>query len=373
MPRTDLEQEIVQKFMDDVFFGGEYAVADVSGEEGLIDQYLGYIDSRFRSMKYILGLGLDFCVLAQKLSHQDTDMKQYTPNLSIEEIFERYELVKSRGSKKANTLTLKYGDTQEGIRKIEESVANLFHAMDRSDYPSAYVYNTGQWQKYQDLLTWAFQLSESGKWAVCNRLISYGLESLPKNSFYVREQPRVRLFEQMIQNYERSAKGENGGLVFQAIAYGYLCADRPHLALVADKVRTGSSRQKRFGDIDCYGGLDLETSVEVKDIHITPKHFDKELAEFCRNCAGNNIVGIAFVAGIDEVVAKTVLQHGVRIITHEILLRIVDLWDWEKQNSAVQGTLHYLSHIEQNPSAVVRLLEFIRENDSNHDSLEYLA
>lgn len=373
MPRTESEKHIIQEFLGEIFIEPDAKISDVTQEEALIEEYIDYIDTRFKSMKYILGLGLDFCILAQKLSRQDSEMKQFTPNFTNEEIFHRYQLVTSRGGKKANTLTLTYGDSQEGIRKIEESVANLFHAMDRSDYPSAYVYNTGQWQKYQDLLTWAFQLSESGKWAVCDRLISYGLDHLPKNSFYVREQPRVRLYEQLVQSYERSAKGENGGLVFQAIAYGFLCADRPHLALVADKVRTGSSRQKRFGDIDCYGGLDLETSVEVKDIDITPKHFDKELGQFCRNCEGNNIVGIAFVAGIDDKTAKIILRHGVRIITQVILLRIVELWDWEKQNAAVQGTLHYISHIEQNPSAVVRLLEFIRDNDPNHDSLAYLS
>jgi hypothetical protein len=51
--------------------------------------------------------------------------------------------------------------------------------------------------------------------------------------------PRIRLFEEIIQRYERNANGENGDLVFQAIAYGLLCADRPHSALVADKVTPG--------------------------------------------------------------------------------------------------------------------------------------
>ena len=267
---------------------------------------------------------------------------------------------------------MRFADSEEGIRKIEESVANLFHGMDRSDYPSAYVYNTGQWKKFQDLMLLCFQLSEGAKFKVCNELIDFGMETMPKNSFYIRETPRVRLFESVLSNYERGVKGENGGLVFQALAYGFLCSDRPHLSIVADKVRTGSSRQKRFGDIDCYFGMDLELSVEVKDFEITAKNFDKELGEFCRNCKGNNIVGIAFVRDITEEAAELVVEHDVQIITQHIAMSLAAYWDWKKQDTALQGTLHYISHIEQNPSAVERLMTYISEIDSSHDSLVYL-
>lgn len=184
---------------------------------------------------------------------------------ALDGIFSRYQVSAGVGERKANTPTLSYKGKREGIRRIEESIVELFHSLNRSGYPSAYVYNTGQWQKYQDLLLACFQLSESARLLLCERLIAFGLVNLPKNSFYARETVRIRLFEEVVKDYERGVQGENGGLVFQAIAYGYIAADRPHLSIIADKVRTGSARQKRFGDIDCYCGLDLGTSIEVKD------------------------------------------------------------------------------------------------------------
>ena len=364
------EKELINSFLYTAFLK-DVVESATEDEKKIIEQILNIVETQFKKKKYVLGQALNFTMLAQKLSNLDHELKQYTPELSIDDIFERYGLVKSRGDTTANTLTLRYNDTEEGIRKIEESVANLFHAMDRSDYPSAYVYNTGQWKKFQDLMLLCFQLSESAKYKACISLIAFGIQKMPKNSFYIREVPRIRIFEEIIKNYERGVKGENGGLVFQALAYGFLTSDRPHLSIVADKVRTGSSRQKRFGDIDCYSGMDLELSVEVKDFEITAKNFNKELGEFCRNCKGNNIIGIVFVYSVTDEAAELILNHDVQIITQEIALSLIAYWDWKKQDAALQGMLHYLSHIEQNPSSVNRLLAFINDIDGAHDSLVY--
>lgn len=366
----DKEKNFIAGFLNSAFESDVMEGASTEECE-IIDRILDIVSSQFKKKKYVLGQALDFTLLAQKMSKIDIELKGFTPDLTLGQIFERYELVETRGDTAANTLSLRLNGQVEGIRKIEESVANLFHAMDRSSYPSAYVYNTGQWKKFQDLMLLCFKLSESAKLKLCNALINLGMETMPKNSFYVREVPRIRLFERVIRDYERGVSGENGGLVFQALAYGFLSSDRPHLSIVADKVRTGSSRQKRFGDIDCYSGMDLELSVEVKDFEITGKNFDKELGEFCRNCNGNNVVGVAFVKSVSDEAAEIILSYGVRIITQDIALSLIAYWDWMKQDSALQGMLHYISHIEQNPSAVERLLSFINGNESSHDSLVY--
>jgi hypothetical protein len=249
----------------------------------------------------------------------------------------------------------------------------LFHRLNRSGYPSAYVYSTGQWHKYRDLLVLCFQLSENGRLSACNALISFGLDSISENPFFGRSEPRIRLFEDIVDNYSRVDSNENGGLVFQAIAYGYIAADRPHLSIIADKVRTGSSRQKRFGDVDCYMGLDLELSVEVKDLEIGSENVERELGGFATEVKSNRIRGLAFVKSIaDGVKTKLFDDYGILSMTELDLLRIVESWDWPKQDLAVQGILHYLSHIEQNPEASVRLLRFIAERDEGHDSLCYL-
>ena len=369
---TEVEQTIINEFLGSSF-DNDISRPLSDTEKNAVENCLDYVAARFGGMKYILGTALDFTLLAQRLANYDNALKSSSADLTLDEIFSRYQVSAGVGERKANTLTLSYKGKREGIRRIEESIVELFHSLNRSGYPSAYVYNTGQWQKYQDLLLACFQLSESARLLLCERLIAFGLANLPKNSFYARETLRIRLFEEVIKNYERGVQGENGGLVFQAIAYGYIAADRPHLSVIADKVRTGSARQKRFGDIDCYFGLDLETSTEVKDISITAQRFEKELGEFCRKCAGNSTRGIAFVLDADEQAIETIASYGVNLITQATLLYLISFWDWPKQDAAVQGVLHFLSHIEQDPNAVKRLLTFINQIAENHDSLVYFT
>jgi len=369
--RSDSEVEAIKELLSP-HFGSEFAPEELSdGEQQITEQVLEYVASRFTKMKYILGLALDFTIVAQRLSNVDDYAKSFRQQLTVKELFERYEVVTERAGRQANTLTLKFGQAQEGIRSIEEAVAQFFHKLNRSKYPSAYVYNTGQWQKFPDLLLLCFRLSESGRFQLCNKLIDFGLQRLQKNRFVTRDSVRHRLFTEIVRHYSRSAPDENAGLIFQAIAYGYFKADRPHLSFVVDKVRTGSSRQRRFGDIDGYHGLDLEMSVEVKDLHISLSNLEQQLGSFLKQVQGNQILGVAFVLSIDDEASSVLTNSEVKPFTQSNLIQAVDIWDWQKQNTAVHGVLHYLAHIEQNPKAVDRILEFINERNPEHDSLAY--
>lgn len=362
---------LARQFPDFTSFDQDIEIEE--DEAAVIDSILSYVDSRFARMKYILGLALDFTILAQRLSQVDEDAKEKRMDLGEDQLFERYELVTTRAGVKANTLTLKFGDAQEGIRRIEESVVDLFHQLKRPNYPSAYVYNTGQWQKYKDLLVYCFQLSEPARLELCKKLIRFGLSRLSVADFYGRAIPRVFLFHEIIESYEREGEGENAGLTLQALASGFFEADRPHLSIVTDKVRRGSKRQKMIGDIDCYSGIDLELSIEVKDLEITKDNLISELGEFIQNIADSKAPGLAFVVSMDKETSAQLEKQGIRVMTEQELLSIVRLWDWPKQNNAVLGMLHYLSHIEQNPDAVQRLLAFIHEKDPDHDALVYFS
>ena len=86
---------------------------------------------------------------------------------------------------------------------------------------------------------------------------------------------------------------------------------------------------------------------------------------------GNKILGIAFVVSIDSDALVILNNFDVKAITEADLLDILNLWDWPKQDEAVHGMLHYLSHVEQNPEAVDRLLTFIAHHDPKHNSLDY--
>lgn len=374
MARTAEEEKRIAVFLNE-YFGQGYKPSAISAvEQNVVDQVLSYVDQNFGVMKYILGLGIDFTMLAQALGNVDEWGNDYKPNLTEEQIFERYEFVAARGAKAANTLSFKYEGASYGIRKFEENVVDLFNEMDRTGYPSAYVYNTGQWHKYKpQLLIPCFSLSKSGKFVLCQNLIDIGLEKLAKNRYFGRDVQRIRLFEKIIREYLRSHSHETSGAVFQGIAYGYCKADRPHLSLVVDKVRTGSSRQRRFGDIDGYHGIDLELSVEVKDHPVTADNVTKELGEFLTKVSTNRILGVTFVRSVDEQAAKIICDAGARPLPESQLLAEVSRWDWPKQNAAVLGLLHYLSHVEQEPSAVHRLLEFIQQADPSHDSLAYIV
>lgn len=367
------EKKIIADFLGADFPGLDLDADAKLGadEQRIVERVQEYIATRFKGMKYILGLALDFTLLAQRLSTVDEESKGLREGLTEEGLFARYQLVTERGSRQANTLTLKYGGMQQGIRKIEESVAEFFHRLKRTDYPSAYVYNTGQWQKYKDLLVDCFRLSEAGRLALCKRLIHFGLANMAVADFYGRSVPRPTLLPEIISSYPRAARGENGGLTLQALAYGFCEADRPHLSIETDKVRRGSKRQKHIGDIDCYSGIDLELSVEVKDLEITLENFEAELGDFIQSVTSNRIKGLVFAASATDEARRALSDRGLHLITLADLSSLTAVWDWPKQNAVVLGMLHFLSHIEQNPDAVERLLAFISVRDPRHDSLTY--
>jgi hypothetical protein len=367
----DQDQNQIIKVFIRKYFHSEYS-EPTEDEKNIIESCLIFVRSRFVAMKYILGTAMDFTILAQLLSDQDSELRKYRPDFSLEKLFQRYKLVTIRGERKANTLSLSFNDGRDiGIRRIEENVLEFFHSLNRTDYPSAYVYNTGQWQKYQDMLESIFQLSENGRYWLLNELIRFGLETLPENKYYERRVKRKRLFERIIEEFERGNPNENGGLIFQAIAFAFYKCDFHHLCIVTDKVRTGSSRQRRFGDIDCYYGLDLELSVEVKDFLITEDNYKSQLGQLISNVGKSDFIGIAFVKNITEEAARTLNSQQIKVITEADLLDRICLWDFQKQEIGVQSMLHYIAHIEQDAGATQRLLEFIALFDPNHPSLYF--
>lgn len=371
---TQQEQQLLAEFLAP-YFGREMRLAPVTPQEqAVVNAVLATVEHDFSGKRYILGLALDFTLLAQRLALVDTEAKAFRSDLTTDILFQRYERVTEKSGRLANTLTVKYGATTEGIRKIEEQVVKLFHALNRSGYPSAYVYNTGQWHKYPELLLSCFKLSEPGRYSLCVDLVQLGLEKLAENTFFGRQTARPKLFPMIVMEYDRDArKEENGGLIYQAIAYGFIKADRGHLDIIADKVRTGSSRQRRFGDIDGYYGLDLEVSVEVKDLAITAENIERQLGSFVSQAVGNSVNGIAFAASFSEEARQELQKAGLTALAQSDLEWIVRGWDWQKQERAVQGILHYLAHIEQNPEATERMLRFIKERDAAHSSLVYLV
>lgn len=71
------------------------------------------------------------------------------------------------------------------------------------------------------------------------------------------------LFQLLLEEFDLTAqKGEPTGAAFQGMVFGFLRADNPHLQIEIDKVRTGSKRLQRVGDIDGWEGARLAISAE---------------------------------------------------------------------------------------------------------------
>lgn len=344
-------------------------------EKEIVDRVLKYVEQRFSTMKYILGLALDFTLLAQKLSAYNQSFKITQDSIKLDEIFSKFQLVKRVGSRAANTLSLTTETGERfGIRKIEEQVVDFFHGLHRSAYPSAYVYNTGQWRKFEDLLVLCFSIGENARSILAKKLIQMGLTNLTKNSFWTRGEKRPRVFERVIEQggFQRTFSGQNGGLILQAAVYGFFKSDRPHLDFVVDKVRTGSSRQHRFGDIDAYYGADLELTSEVKDLEITTGNLDRQCGAFIKSCQTYGVQGIVACDDVTEDARQEILSAACSVLTLREIEAIVSLWDWPKQDSAFCSSLHYVSHVEQDADATLRLLRYVESVDPMHSMLAFL-
>ena len=370
---TSQEEATIAIFLER-YFGKAFKHADIKAEEPTLKYILDFVGDLFPRMKYPFGLAFDFVTLAQWLSNKDKSGKVSRPKLSGVELFAFYPRVVEKNGRIQNTLTVTFAAEEFGIRKLEEELVDLLLRLSRPGYPSAYVYNTGQWHKYQDsLLIPIFRLSESGRFVLIQRLLGFALSKLTVGTPLGRVTARIRLFEEILESYPRSFKGEKAGSVFQAIACGYITADRGHLSLIVDKTRTGSARQARIGDIDGYFGMDLEVSVEVKDHAVTEANVENELGEFLAKVLSSHVMGLAFVRSAEPAAIAKLAETGTACLTEDAVRLIVATWDWRKQDIAVNATLHYLSHIEQSPDAAQRLLEFIQSLDPEHESLTFLS
>jgi len=352
------------------YLGGEdiSSKAGTSEEEAkLIDTISDRLDEMLtggngrRRIVYYLGLVIDFCLLTEKcLRHLGETEEDHSRDETA--FFKRFPLITRRGETQANTLSVQLGARRNetcGIRKIEEMVISYFEKIERVGYPSAYVYNTGQWHKYKDTLGGVTRLSSNGRRALLHRVINRSLLEFRVDPTSTAVDPIVFAdFDQIVRDYPRSnPQWENGGLAFQAMCYAYLSEIHKDLSVVTSSVRTGSSRQKRIGDIDIYDGYSLRISCEVKDFHIDNTRFEEEITSWDQKATRLKAKKIVACESVDP---ETEGEHPeIDWLTLEILEKKVRE---ERPGSMVRMTsrfLHYLIIIERNPKSLERAIEFI--------------
>ncbi|QLH79853.1 hypothetical protein HZS55_22260 [Halosimplex rubrum] len=380
--RSEREREVISEFLSDYFpercgngTQGKLREADGESSDEISDSELGEIESMvdrvedaFSTSKGTLGLAIDFLMVAEQLSRVDDRLSGFDGSIDRVQILDWYE------NTAKTTLTPKYDGERFSIRSVHNDVIDLFREdLERTNFPSSPGHHTGEWERYDDLLESSFRLSSAGRFEAAQRIFDLGLEELAARAFDTREPPFPDPLREILNDYERSHPEEEGGLTYQALCYGYVKAKWSHLSFRASKVRTGSSRQHRHGDIDGYYGPDLMLSVEVKDRDILTTNVDSELGTMIELAERTNVVVVAVCKHVDEGAANILDTAGVRVVTDEDIDAELPLWDYHKQNRAIQGMVHFLASIEEDPAAVQRLLRFIQTVDPENPALAHLS
>jgi uncharacterized protein YfeS len=83
-------------------------------------------------------------------------------------------------------------------------------------------------------------------------------------------------------------------------------------------------------------------------------------------------IAIAICRRVTDDARETLAEAGVRVLDDDDLEERLATWDYHKQDRAIQGMIHFLTNIEENPDATQRLLLFLDEIDPENRSLVHL-
>ncbi|HET8638235.1 MAG TPA: hypothetical protein VFL96_15400, partial [Acidobacteriaceae bacterium] len=177
-------------------------------------------------------------------------------------------------------------------------------------------------------------------------------------------------FRAVLEHFQITAqKGEPTGASYQGIVFGFIRADNPHLQVEIDKVRTGSKRLQRVGDIDCWEGSRLAISAEVKQFRLKKDNV-RDLEAFGNETGKRGAIGLVVAIAFEDGVRGEIEGLGLRALDRNDLLRIVELWDPLKQRTAVQSLVYYVEHVEKNASLSKRVKDFLKSDHiTSADSL----
>lgn len=361
--------EDIEQFLSGYFDTETFDTRDDLSEEERekVQQITGWAAENLLHNVGKLGIALDFILVAEQLSNHDQRLSEFEPAINGDEVLGRYD------RRDTQTLTFVPDGETYGIRSIHDSLIRLFRSdLKRTNFPSSPGHHTGSWNEYREILGPCFSLSTAGRYEAAMRLFELGLDRLEEKSFESREPPFPKPFAAVVDEYERKHDDEEAGSAYQAVSYGYVKAEWSHLSLRASKVRTGSARQNRYGDIDGFYGPDLMVSVEVKDKEITEGNVESELGTIIDVAENTTAIAVTICRHITAEARATLEAAGVRIITDESLRKELRLWDYHKQNRALQEMIHFFANIEENPDGVQRLLQFVEDVDPDNPALTHL-
>jgi len=321
------------------------------------DDIYDEVTNGFSNRKYAAGLAVAFIDFLRELGLPRSSIRNFDDFLTA---FPRREF-RSAG-KPANTLIVDLpGGQTLSLRPAYNAIDRFFRATHkRFDYPSCPGHATAQWQTYRNWLDamCGFDLDELESLRI--RICDFVLESLPSQAFdpnLVDLEPP--LFSVLLEEFDFTKHaGEKTGAAYQGAVFGFLRADNPHLQVEIDKVRTGSKRLQRIGDIDAWEGGRLAITAEVKQYHIKNEDID-DFSAFANDASKRGAIGIVCGLGLEDGVKDKFDELGLHALDLEDLREIVALWDPMKQRTAIASMTYYVEHVEKNSALAGRLRHFI--------------
>ncbi len=314
----------------------------------------------FGRRKFAAGLAVSFIDFLESLKvPENLDIGSFDDFLKV---YPRQVLTAAGGHANQLIIDLPGGGTL-GLRPFYNAVENLFRAQNhRFDYPSCAPHATQAWQDYVRWLDGLCACDPAKIAALRKRIVEFVLATLPDQAFdpatFVKEPP---LFESVISDFDLTRQaGELSGAAYQGLVFGFLRADNPHLQVEIDKVRTGSKRLQRVGDIDAWEGSRLAITAEVKQYVLGEPALDL-LAAFCNAALSRGAIAVVASLGYEPGVREKIDALGAHALDREDLLRIVGLWDPVKQRVAVSSMAYYVKHVEKNSALGARLDAFLAD------------
>lgn len=269
--------------------------------------------------------------------------------------------VTTNAGKRANTLIVARGDATLSLRPFYNAAERFFRAEHkRFDYPSCAPHATQAWADYRGWLDALVTYDAEQLAQVRQAVADFVLATLKNQAFdpaSVKVDPP--LFQMLLEDFDLTAQpGEPTGAAFQGMVFGFLRADNPHLQIEIDKVRTGSKRLQRVGDIDAWEGSRLAISAEVKQFELKADDVP-DLEAFANATTQRGAIGIIAALGFKDGVREQVVGMGLRAVDRDDMLRIVELWDPLKQRTAAASLAYYARHVEKNSSLGERVERFL--------------
>lgn len=307
--------------------------------------------------KFVAGLLITFIDFLRELGFPDGQVRSY------EDFCQKLPPVEFHRGKKVNQLMVKSGGKIYSIRPHYNRIQAFFRVENaRYDYPSSAPHSTQAWIDYTDWIGLLLQL-ELGELSVLrSQVVDYVLKVLPDQSFRagsVKIEPS--LFSDLIAEFDLTKKkGENSGAAFQGLVFGFIRADNPHLQVDISKVRTGSKRLQRVGDVDAWDGRRLAITAEVKQFVVTKAQaqgFKPFIEEGRKRGAIAMVVALNYESGAVEEIE----EMGGYALSRADLARFVRIWDPRKQDIAVASLEYYVVQIEKSSVLDSRLQTFLAE------------